>query len=110
MFAPGHSLSTPSATTSSDPQPGGSGTHTDGTYAPQSRALLMTIYAAGLRRSEAARLRVRDIDSARMTITVHQGKGQKDRVVMLSPVLLDTLRKYWRKQKPKEWLFPGRTA
>src|SRR5215468_3629871 len=80
--------------------------------APQhlkSRALLMTIYAAGLRRSEVARLRVRDIDSARMTITVHQGKGQKDRVVMLSPVLLDTLRQYWRKTKPKEWLFPGRT-
>ena len=75
----------------------------------KSRALLMTIYAAGLRRSEVARLRVSDIDSARMTITVHQGKGQKDRVVMLSPVLLDTLRQYWRKQKPKEWLFPGRT-
>ena len=79
--------------------------------APQhlkSRALLMTIYAAGLRRSEVARLRVRDIDSARMTITVHQGKGQKDRVVMLSPVLLETLRQYWRYERPKEWLFPGR--
>jgi len=75
----------------------------------KSRALLMTIYAAGLRRSEAARLRVRDIDSARMTITVHQGKGQKDRVVMLSPVLLDTLRPYWRQGKPKQWLFPGET-
>ena len=74
----------------------------------KSRALLMTIYAAGLRRSEVARLRVRDIDSARMTITVHQGKGHRDRVVMLSPVLLDTLREYWRNQKPKEWLFPGR--
>jgi len=74
----------------------------------KSRALLMTIYAAGLRRSEVARLRVRDIDSARMTITVHQGKGQKDRVVMLSPVLLETLRQYWRHNKPKEWLFPGR--
>ena len=73
----------------------------------KSRALLMTIYAAGLRRSEAAGLRVRDIDSARMTITVHQGKGRKDRVVMLSPVLLDTLRQYWRQHKPKEWLFPG---
>lgn len=74
----------------------------------KSRALLMTIYAAGLRRSEVAGLRVRDIDSARMTITVHQGKGQKDRVVMLSPVLLETLRQYWRYEKPKEWLFPGR--
>jgi len=78
--------------------------------APQhlkSRAVLMTMYAAGLRRSEVARLRVHDIDSARMTITVHQGKGQKDRVVMLSPVLLETLRQYWRHCKPKEWLFPG---
>jgi site-specific recombinase XerD len=74
----------------------------------KSRALLMTIYAAGLRRSEVARLRVRDIDSARMTITVHQGKGNRDRVVMLSPLLLDTLRQYWHHQKPKEWLFPGR--
>ena len=73
----------------------------------KTRALLMTIYAAGLRRSEVASLRVRDIDSARMTITVHQGKGQKDRVVMLSPVLLEILRRYWRHHKPKEWLFPG---
>jgi site-specific recombinase XerD len=75
----------------------------------KSRALLMTIYAAGLRRSEVARLRVSDIDSARMTITVRQGKGQRDRVVMLSPILLDTLRQYWRYNKPKEWLFPGET-
>src|ERR1700730_1987255 len=75
----------------------------------KSRALLMTIYAAGLPRSEVARLRVNDIDSARMTITVHQGKGQKDRVVMLSPVLLQTLRQYWRHTKPKQWLFPGET-
>jgi integrase/recombinase XerD len=75
----------------------------------KSRALLMTIYAAGLRRSEVARLRVSDIDSARMTITVHQGKGQKDRLVMLSPVLLDILRQYWRYHKPKQWLFPGGT-
>jgi len=75
----------------------------------KSRALLMTIYAAGLRRSEAARLRVSDIDSARMTITIYQGKGQRDRVVMLSPVLLETLRQYWRYHKPKQWLFPGAT-
>lgn len=73
----------------------------------KSRALLMTIYAAGLRRSEAAHLRVNDIDSAPMTITVRQGKGQKDRVVMLSPVLLEILRQYWRHNKPKQWLFPG---
>jgi site-specific recombinase XerD len=75
----------------------------------KSRALLMTVYAAGLRRSEAARLRVSDIDSARMTITIYQGKGQRDRVVMLSPVLLETLRQYWRYHKPKHWLFPGAT-
>jgi integrase/recombinase XerD len=74
----------------------------------KTRALLMTIYAAGLRRSEAAHLRVTDIDSARMTITVRQGKGQKDRLVMLSPVLLETLRQYWRYNKPKQWLFPGK--
>jgi site-specific recombinase XerD len=68
----------------------------------------MTVYSTGLRRSEVARLRVSDIDSARMTITV-DGKGKKDRLVMLSPVLLDTLRQYWRQAKPKHWLFPGKT-
>ena len=73
----------------------------------KTRALLMTIYATGVRRSEAAHLRVNDIDSARMTITV-RGKGQKDRLVMLSPVLLQTLRQYWRRNKPKQWLFPGK--
>jgi site-specific recombinase XerD len=73
----------------------------------KSRALLMTIYAAGLRISEVAHLRVSDIDSTRMTITVRQGKGKKDRVVMLSPVLLETLRRYWRLKKPRSWLFPG---
>jgi site-specific recombinase XerD len=74
----------------------------------KSRALLMTIYATGVRRTEVARLRVSDIDSARMTVTI-DGKGKKDRVVMLSPVLLDTLRQYWRQAKPKHWLFPGET-
>ena len=75
---------------------------------PKTRAILMTLYATGLRRSEVAHLRVSDIDSARMTIFV-QGKGNKDRVVMLSAILLDTLRQYWRQAKPKHWLFPGRT-
>lgn len=75
----------------------------------KSRALLMTIYAAGLRVSEVVHLRISDIDSARMTITVQQGKRNNDRVVMLSPVLLETLRQYWRIKKPKPWLFPGAT-
>ncbi len=73
----------------------------------KTRALLMTIYAAGLRRSEVVRLRVDDIDPERMTITIHQGKGQRDRVVMLSPVLLETLRQYWRSCHPHPWLFPS---
>jgi integrase/recombinase XerD len=74
----------------------------------KTRALLMTIYAAGLRRSQAGHSRVNDIDSARMTITVRQGKGQKDRLVMLSLVLLQTLRQYWRHNKPKQWLLSRR--
>jgi integrase/recombinase XerD len=72
------------------------------------RALLMTAYAAGLRLSEVARLRVEDIDSARMVIHVRQGKGHKDRDVMLSPRLLAVLRAYWAKDRPRPYLFPGR--
>ena len=60
------------------------------------RAMLMTLYSTGLRRSEMARLKVSDIDSERMVIHVHQGKGRKDRDVPLSPKLLETLREYWR--------------
>ena len=71
------------------------------------RAILTTCYAAGLRISEVVRLTIPDIDSARMVIRVHQGKGQKDRYVMLSPKLLDILRNWWRVEKPKQWLFPG---
>ena len=62
---------------------------------PKHRAVLMTAYAGGLRLSEVARLRVEDIDSARMVIHVRQGKGHKDRDVMLSPRLLAVLREYW---------------
>ena len=75
---------------------------------PKHRALLMTAYAAGLRLSEVARLRVEDIDSARMVIHVRQGKGHKDRDVMLSPRLLAVLREYWATYRPKPYLFPGR--
>lgn len=71
------------------------------------RVILTSCYAAGLRISEAVHLRTSDIDSQRMVIRVAQGKGRKDRYVMLSPKLLDTLRDYWRIARPKEWLFPG---
>jgi integrase/recombinase XerD len=75
---------------------------------PKHRALLMTAYAGGLRLSEVARLRVEDIDSARMVIHVRQAKGHKDRDVMLSPRLLTVLREYWAAYRPGPYLFPGR--
>jgi integrase/recombinase XerD len=71
------------------------------------RVILTTCYAAGLRISEAVRLKATAIDSARMVIRVEQGKGRKDRYVMLSPKLLEILRSYWRAVRPKEWLFPS---
>ena len=71
------------------------------------RAILMTAYAAGLRISEVAHLKASDIDSQRMVIRVNQGKGRRDRFVMLSPRLLDILRTYWLDAHPRDWLFPG---
>jgi site-specific recombinase XerD len=71
------------------------------------RMALTTAYAAGLRVSEVVRLKIADIDSARMLLRVEQGKGGKDRYVMLSPRLLGMLRRYWRAEKPCHWLFPG---
>src|SRR5258706_11360383 len=63
---------------------------------------------AGLRANEVVSLKIGDIDSTRMVIRVEQGKGGKDRYVMLSPQLLTILRTYWRLARPKHWLFPGR--
>ena len=71
------------------------------------RVILTICYAAGLRISEAVRLTPSAIDSQRMVIRVEEGKGRKDRYVMLSPTLLALLRDYWRTARPKEWLFPG---
>src|SRR5262249_39100836 len=71
------------------------------------RVILTVCYAAGLRISEAVRLTPAAIDSQRMVIRVEEGKGRKDRYVMLSPQLLAILRDYWRAARPGAWLFPG---
>jgi integrase/recombinase XerD len=71
------------------------------------RAALMLCYGAGLRISEAVALKVSDIDSKRMLLRIEQGKGSKDRYVMLSPRLLAVLRRYWRAATPREWMFPS---
>jgi integrase/recombinase XerD len=72
------------------------------------KAALSVAYGAGLRISEVVALNVSDIDSKRMMLRVEQGKGRKDRYAMLSPVLLDLLRDWWRIARPTAWLFPGR--
>jgi site-specific recombinase XerD len=76
------------------------------------RAIVMIAYAAGLRTSEVAALRVRDIDSRRGTIHVYAGKGNKARFVMLSPTVLSLLREYYRAVRPPVdgWLFPGKKS
>jgi len=72
------------------------------------KAALSVAYGCGLRVSEITHLKVGDIDSARMLIRVEQGKGRKDRYVMLAPDLLELLRRWWRSARPMGWLFPGR--
>ena len=80
-------------------------------YAPgpglKYKAALSVAYGAGLRASEVVSLQITDIDSQRMLIRVDQGKGRKDRYVMLSPILLKLLRDWWCQTKPQAWLFPG---
>jgi site-specific recombinase XerD len=83
----------------------------DAARPPLHRTLLMALYATGLRRAELARLKVSDVDSKRMVIHVQGGKGRKDRDVLLTPKLLDELRRHWhRLRKPSVWLFPSRHA
>jgi integrase/recombinase XerD len=72
------------------------------------RVLLMTAYSAGLRVGELVTLKITDIDAARMTIRVKQGKGGKDRYAVLSQKLLVELRQYWKRYRPSIWLFPNR--
>jgi site-specific recombinase XerD len=71
------------------------------------KTALSVAYGAGLRASEVVALKISDIDSQRMVIRVEQGKGRKDRYVMLSPHLLDLLRAWWKLARPQGWLFPG---
>ncbi len=75
---------------------------------PKHRAVLLTLYAAGLRLSEATNLKLPDIDSERMQLRIIQAKGHKDRYVPLSPRLLSELREYWKIVKPTQYLFPGK--
>jgi integrase/recombinase XerD len=77
---------------------------------PLHRIWLLTLYATGVRREELVRLKISDLDTDRMLIRIRQGKGKKDRDVMLSPALLAELRQYWRSANPKPttYLFPGR--
>jgi integrase/recombinase XerD len=74
------------------------------------QAALSIAYGAGLRVSEVISLKIGDIDSARMLIRVDQGKGHKDRYVMLSQPLLELLRRWWLVKRPRAWLFPGRAS
>jgi site-specific recombinase XerD len=82
----------------------------DATPNLRNRAALTTTYAAGLRVSELAHLRVSDIDSQRMALRVEQGKGGRDRYTLLPAPLLETLRFYWLAYRPHTWLFPQRHA
>ncbi len=71
------------------------------------KAILYLIYSSGLRVSEVVRLKAKDIDSKRMMIHIHQGKGGKDRYTMLSESALQILRRYYSEERPDEWIFPG---
>jgi len=71
------------------------------------KAIIALAYSTGMRVSEVCNLKISDIDSKRMIITIHQSKGRKDRVVGLSEKILSILRIYFTEYKPKEFLFNG---
>jgi site-specific recombinase XerD len=73
----------------------------------KNQTALSVAYGAGLRVSEVAMLKVSDIDSERMTLRIDQGKGSKDRYAMLSPVLLESLRTWWRAARAAGWMLNG---
>jgi site-specific recombinase XerD len=77
---------------------------------PKHRLVLMVTYSAGLRVGEAVKLRPEDIDSTRNLIHVRGGKGKKDRYTILSPVIIEELRAYWKCYRPGGWLFEGQKA
>jgi site-specific recombinase XerD len=79
----------------------------DAVRTPHNKAYFWTVYSLGLRLQEALHLQVRDIDSARMVVHVHRGKGAKDRYVPLPPRTLTVLRQYWRTHRHPLWLFPA---
>jgi len=85
----------------------GSGPVLNSVRSQKHRVILTICYSAGLRVSEAVHLKPAAIESRRMVIRVEEGKGRKDRYVMLSPSLLHILRDYWKRTHPGEWLFPG---
>ncbi len=72
------------------------------------RAVLAVLYGSGLRVAEATQLKPRDIDARRNVLWVRQGKGRKDRQTLLPEKLLELLRRYWRAERPGDWLFPAR--
>ena len=80
----------------------------DATENLKHRAILMTVYSAGLRVSEVCNLKITDIDSKNMQILIREGKGKKDRYSLLSNANLEILREYWRRYHPKEYLFSGK--
>lgn len=82
----------------------------DTPYNLKHRAMLSLIYSCGLRRSELLNLTLRDIDSDRLVVIIRQSKGKKDRIVPLSPKILELLRDYFRAYRPKKFLFEGQTG